>query len=119
MGDAEAARVAHNDAAFREANEQVRTTALAVGFTADVPFLCECATETCTTIVRLPLSEYARIRSNPRHFVHAQGHVEPDEEHSRVIEDHGAWLIVEKVGEAGEIAEELDAQASEPGLDAA
>ena len=70
-------------------------------------------------ILALPLSAYARIRSNPRHFVHAQGHVEPDDEHARVIEDHGAWVIVEKVGLAGEIAEELDAQASQSGLDAA
>ena len=105
-----AERVAKNDAVFRRANEQIERAAE----TYDVepaPFLCECADERCTEIVRLTLEEYEAVRSHPRRFLHAPGH-ESSGEHVRVVANRGNYLVVEKVGKAGEIAEELDTRLS-------
>jgi len=66
--DATAERVAKNDAAFRAANERIEQRAAEAAI-ATVPFICECAEESCTAIVRLTLGEYEQIRANGRWFL--------------------------------------------------
>jgi hypothetical protein len=105
----DAERVAKNDAAFRSANEQIERAAA----TYDVepaPFLCECAEEQCTEIVHLTLEEYEDVRSNPRQFFNVPGHQVSGGEHVRVVANRGRYLVIEKVGKAGEIVEDLDAR---------
>src|SRR3954468_14706361 len=39
-----------------------------------IPFICECAEERCSELVRLTLEEYEQVRANPRWFINAPGH---------------------------------------------
>jgi hypothetical protein len=105
--DLEAVRVAKNDATFRNANEKIARAAEGTDVE-QVPFICECADERCTEIVRLTLAEYEHVRADGRRFMKAPGHEVNAVPHARVIERHDGYLVVEKVGEAAEIAEELD-----------
>ena len=60
-------RIARNDALFRDANERIGAFAAQHELREDdVPFICECADMGCHEIVRLPLNEYEKVRSNPR-----------------------------------------------------
>lgn len=103
-----AERIARNDDLFRTANEQIRGSAKQYGFDAPVPFICECAEPTCQEIVRVDLGAYERIRMNPRWFLNAPGHDEAAHGHAEVVSAEDGYVIVEKIGVAGEIAEELD-----------
>lgn len=106
-------RMADNQSAFRSANERIEASAEGMGLVGrPVPFICECSDPTCTEIVRLMLAEYEQIRSGPRRFFCAPGHQEPAvSAGAAVVVDNkegwgGSYVVVEKVGEAGEIAEE-------------
>jgi hypothetical protein len=105
--DETAERVARNDATFRDANEKIRAAAEGVEMER-IPFLCECADERCHALVRLSLDEYERVRSESTLFVNATGHQRAAGPHADVVEDRGDYVIVRKVGRAGEIVEELD-----------
>ena len=54
----------------------------------------------------MSLGEYEAVRSEPSHFAVAPGHEEPTVE--RVVGRTDRYLVVEKVGEAGDLAEEAD-----------
>ena len=100
------ARIAVNEAAFREVNEGI-----ARGHypgEADVPrgFRCECARLGCNTMLELSAREYERIRSNSRWFVLARGHELPEAE--KVVEQAAGYVVVEKIGQAGRLADESD-----------
>jgi hypothetical protein len=115
--DTVAERVGRNDATFREANEEIRTFAASIDVddTRQLPFLCECADLECTAVVRLTAEEYEAIRSNPRTFVNARGHEVNALGWARVVDERDRYTVVEKTGDAGEVAEELDPRASESG----
>jgi hypothetical protein len=108
MSDRTAGRVALNDATFREANEHIAERADVYGIDGLVPFICECAEESCTEVVRLTLDEYAHVRADGAHFLNVRGHVAAAQGHARVVEDRERYTVVEKVGRAGEIVRELD-----------
>jgi|ERR671912_2890349 hypothetical protein len=105
-----AERVARNDARFREANEQLQEAAESLGFEPDArtPYLCECADLGCTMVLQLTASEYERVRRNPVRFINAHGHERTAQGWARVVEEYEHYSVVEKVGEAAEIAAELD-----------
>ena len=105
--DQSAERVARNNDIFRRANEEIHEAAGTLGFDAPIPFLCECTNERCTEVVRLAAADYAEIRSHPRRFVAAPGHQPEADGHERVLERRDGYQTTEKVGKAGEIAEEL------------
>jgi hypothetical protein len=107
VNDPSAERVAQNNEVFRRANDQIRLAADAHGFDAPIPFLCECANQRCTAVVRLTPAAYAEIRSHPRHFVTAPGHQAHGDGHEQVVERADDYEKVEKVGEAGQIVEGL------------
>lgn len=111
-----AERVALNDAAFREANEQINDVAQSLDRAdADLlPFLCECADERCTDVLKLTAAEYEAVRREPTHFLNAHGHVRNGRPWARVVEEFDRYSVVEKVGEAAEIVEELDPRTREP-----
>lgn len=103
--DFTALRVAENQATFREANESIGQTAAELGVSRPIPFVCECAEEACRQIVLLPLDEYREVREHPRRFVNAPGHEVVSGPHGRVVEERLGYVIVEKEGLAGEVAE--------------
>jgi hypothetical protein len=111
--NATAERVATNDATFRDANEKIVPAARETEMER-VPFICECADLGCTEIVRLGLDEYAEIRANSRWFLSTPGHEGDAADHARVVRHGEGYVVVEKVGRAGEVAEELDARAGQP-----
>ena len=102
-----AERIAQNDHTFREANEQIRESAERYAFGAPVPFICECADPTCTEIIRVELDAYADVRTNARRFLNAPGHHVAAQGYAEVVETMDGYVIVEKVGRAGDVAEEL------------
>jgi hypothetical protein len=80
-----------------------------------VPFVCECADRGCSELVRLDLDEYEEIRANSRHFLSAPGHLAA-EGAAVVVAERDGYVIVEKVGHAGDIVEALDERRSEEDL---
>lgn len=113
--DTVAERVGRNDATFRKANEEIRAFAASIHVddARQLPFLCECADLECTAIVRLTAEEYEAIRSHPRTFVNVRGHERNALGWARVVDELDRYTVVEKIGDAGEVAEELDTRASE------
>ncbi|HEU5476281.1 MAG TPA: hypothetical protein VFU64_00435 [Gaiellaceae bacterium] len=105
-----AERAAENESIFRDANERVEgrlgELTLEEGRS---PFLCECEDLHCREMVRLTLGEYESVRSQPNHFVVADGHPFTN---GRVIRETKRFQVVEKMGRAGEVAEELDPRSS-------
>jgi hypothetical protein len=101
-----AERVARNNMTFREANEQIRAKADEYGPPMErLPFLCECAEESCTQIVSLTPDEYSRIRAEPIHFLNAVGHDSAGGPHVRVVDRRDRYVVVEKIGAARGVVE--------------
>ena len=101
----------HENDLFREANEGIREAAedhLEGG--EQVPFLCECADENCRELVQLTLAEYQSIRSDPRLFVNVAGHQASAHGWAEAIASRDGHVVVEKVGPAGDLAEELEGE---------
>jgi hypothetical protein len=106
--DPTAERVARNDAIFREANESISGAAREYGVETRVPFICECADPACTMIVQVELRDYERIRAHARWFLNAPGHYPAAQGYADVVDSRDGYDVVEKLGDAGELAEELD-----------
>ncbi len=98
-------RVASNEATFREVNESIASGRWP-GEEAAVAFRCECAQLGCDVMIDLPVGEYERVRANPRRFIVAVDHHAPEAE--TVVEASEGYLVVEKRGKAGRVAEETD-----------
>jgi hypothetical protein len=100
-------RAARNEALFREVNEHVQQLGERLGSDSHASeFLCECADETCIEKVSVPVDVYERVRSNPRQFLIRPGHERLEIEAIVIVSDE--YLIVEKRGQAGQIAENTD-----------
>ena len=106
MSPDQQARVGENEAILREVNEAVASAAATARVPQPIAFLCECATPTCAESVSLFREEYERVRSAPERFLVTPGHVQPEVE--RVVEQHHAYWVVEKYGEAAEAVEATD-----------
>jgi hypothetical protein len=105
-----AERIGRNDAIFRSANEGIRDFAEAEQIEEPVPFICECADLACHEIIRMTLREYREIRQEPRLFLNVPGHEASSQGWAQVIERHDRYVIVVKVGPAGEVAEQLEGE---------
>jgi hypothetical protein len=98
-------RAARNESLFREVNENIaRLEARHGATTAEPVFLCECANADCTDHLSVEPEVYARVREQPRQFLVLPSHEDPQLE--RVVERQRGYLIVEKIGVAGEVAEQ-------------
>jgi hypothetical protein len=64
--------------------------------TGRAPFICECSSSRCTSILQLTLEEFAQIRGQPGHFVVVPGHVVAD--FRRVVEETDRFAVLEKNG---------------------
>jgi hypothetical protein len=100
-----AERLARNEAVFRRVNERVD----AVGEQLDLDeelYVCECDRSDCTERIRMSRGDYERIRGEPRRFLVRPRHEDPTVE--RVVEERPEFVVVEKLGPAGELAEATD-----------
>jgi len=100
-------RAARNEAVFRRVNERVEEVNKAFEpILTDADFFCECADVECMEKIRMALPDYEALRAESTHFAVKPGHVAQETE--RVVEDRTGYVVVEKLGHAGERAEQLD-----------
>ena len=96
-------RAARNEAMFREVNESVRGVS---DPEASAEFVCECSREDCLAHIALTLEGYERVRADARAFLVVPGH--EDNATERAVGGGDGYLIVEKTGTAGRIADRTD-----------
>jgi hypothetical protein len=98
-------RAARNEALFREVNENIARLEERHGTTSSHPvYVCECADAACVEQIAIDDETYGRVRAEARFFFVRPGHQDPELE--RVVETHPDFLVVEKIGAAGEVAEQ-------------
>ncbi len=101
-------RAARNQSLFRIVNENMRELNEAFdAITETFVIACECADMGCVDTLTLKPEDYKAIRAEPRQFAVLPGHVYPDVE--RVVRESDSFVVVEKVAEAGALAEDLAA----------
>ena len=103
-------RVGHNEALFRQVNEQVEEVNDAFSkLTNAFTIVCECGDLGCIEQINVSPAMYKRTRDDSTHFLVKPGHQAQDVED--VIETHDDYVIVEKSPPAAhQIAEETDAR---------
>jgi hypothetical protein len=106
MNDELQRRLAANETVFREVNEGIERGQWPGEGDHPVRFRCECARLGCNLMLELTLAEYEQVRSHPRRFLMIDGHQVPELE--RVVQREPGYLVVQKLDEAGEKAEEAD-----------
>jgi hypothetical protein len=111
-----AERAARNQSTFRDANERIRDMADRVEAEDAAPFICECPRRECTSVTNLRLEEYEMVRERGNRFLVVPGHeitVVDGVEIARVASTHDRFTVMEKVGEAAVVAEQLDTRTAE------
>lgn len=93
-----------NESAFRAVNERLESISERLDLAPE--FVCECSDLRCAERLIVPLEEYERVRAHGDRFLVRPGHERPDVE--LVVDEGPGWVVVEKVGEAGELAAEAD-----------
>lgn len=106
MTEAREQRLAQNETLFRALNENIVGMATALGGDAPYEFICECSTTDCFERLSLTLAQYERVRQDGTHFLLAEGH--EDIEIEQVIATRDEYVVVEKDGVTGLVAEDED-----------
>src|ERR1700759_3036478 len=99
MDDSVERRIGLNEASFRRVNEAIVPGAPSDGTTR---FICECGRLGCTRLIELTRAEYEAVRAHPDRFVIVPGH--EIEEAEDVVESHERHSVVQKRGEASQVA---------------
>jgi predicted YcjX-like family ATPase len=103
--DSRPTRAAKNEAIYREVNERI--VELTDTFAAEgLEIVCECSHPDCVEIFQITVTEYVAVRSHGNRFAVIAGHEDLTVE--RVYDQNERFLIVEKIGEAGDVARALD-----------
>jgi hypothetical protein len=98
-------RRGRNEALFREVNERIAEAG--EGWDGDhLEFFCECADVACTAQIELSRTAYEEVRQNAATFVVLPNHVDASVE--RVASRRDGYVLVEKLGDAAEIAVQTD-----------
>ncbi len=98
---------AKNELMFREVNERIRNLA---SEEASLGILCECGSAECTATLEIDRKVYEQVRSKAREFVVLPGHEMLERE--RMVGQREGYLIVEKLGDHGAVAERFDPRSS-------
>jgi len=93
-------QAARNEDFFRTSNEIALEDSHTRGRKPD--FVCECSRPGCVARVPITLEEYEHVRARGNRFVVAPLHVDTSVE--VIVEQHGSYDIVEKIGAAGDEA---------------
>lgn len=101
--DAREERLARNEAMFRAVNREIEQAEEAAG-DGSLEVLCECGRQDCSGTIELSAADYERIHIERDRFVVLPGHATASIEH--VVEEADDYLVVDKFGEAEEIAEQ-------------
>jgi hypothetical protein len=97
-------RYVRNEWLFRDVNERIAEVNDKFEVEGETEFLCECGQQTCLETLLLTRAQYEAVRGKGRRFVVVPGH--EDGRVERVVERESGFLVVEKIGEAGEESEE-------------
>src|SRR5437763_15380623 len=95
--DVPEARIAGNVVFFRKAIDHIRNAAIRHEFSDRIPFLCECADERCTEIVRVSLADYEAVREHPERFLTAPDHHLAFADSVRRLEERDGYDVVERI----------------------
>ena len=106
MSETREERLALNEVLFRTVNENIAGLAAGLGGDDAYHFICECASAGCFERVSLHLGEYEAVRGHGSWFFLLPGH--EDIEIELVVETHDGYIVVEKDGLAGLVAEADD-----------
>jgi hypothetical protein len=104
-------RQAQNEALYRATNREIERASEALGGGAESEFevLCECGREGCRAVLSLTVGEYDSIHARRERFLVLPGHENPEIE--QVVERTERYYVVDKFGEAADIAREADPDA--------
>ena len=84
-------RIAHNEAAFRETNEQIDALNAAGAKLLELPIVSECGADDCVLVLTVDARKYDDVRAHPDRFLVKTGHEIPDVE--SVVEWHGEFVV--------------------------
>ena len=98
--------LAANEAVAREVNEGIERGHWPGEEHLPAAYKCECARIDCNRLIELTPTEYEAVRGHARCFLVAPGHEDPRVE--TVVERTPEYLVVEKRGAAGAVAEATD-----------
>lgn len=104
-------RLANNEVTFRTVNERSDEHAAKLGGLDAHEFICEYASSVCFDRIALTLEQYESVRGDGKRFFVAPGHEDVRFEH--VVESHETFLVVEKEGAAGVVADATDPRVGE------
>lgn len=97
MADGQAERIARNNVIFRDANEKIREKSIELEDPVEqIPFLCECPREDCSTIVRLTPAEYEAVRRERTHFFTTPGHEDAERPVGEVVARRERYVVIQK-----------------------
>jgi hypothetical protein len=100
-------QVAENEVRFRALNERLEEQAGTWhGREGQLSVVCECGDEDCTAGIQLSVQEYEAVRAVETQFVLIRGHERAEVED--VVDGAENWFVVQKRGEAAEIAAGTD-----------
>jgi hypothetical protein len=102
----QAERLGRNESLFREVNERIAELNHSFEVEGRAEFLCECSRGECKEPISISMDEYEAVRKEPTWFFVLPGH--EDGRVERIVTSDERYSIVEKIGGAGEEAEELD-----------
>lgn len=109
--DQRAARLARNEASYREVNEQIAGLDSLGPETASFGIVCECGSVDCVSMLTVTRAEYESARSESDQFLIEPGH--ETEEIERVVERHRGYDVVDKkAGVPQRVTEETDPRGS-------
>jgi hypothetical protein len=99
------ARIAKNETVLRATNREMERADQAEGATLGQPIdvLCECGRQGCSGVIEMTVVDYDAVHSQADRFVVLRGHENTGIE--KVVEERAGYLVVDKIGEAEDIAE--------------
>lgn len=97
-------RIAKNETMFRAANRELADQEEGGRADQRIEVLCECGRQGCSGVITLTVADYDRVHAQDDRFVVVPGHESTQIE--GVVEEGDGYLVVDKFGEAEDIAEE-------------
>jgi hypothetical protein len=106
MSDERTRRIGHNEALYRQVNEQIQEVSKGAWAVKDeFRIICECGVLECMQQIPVDLAVYERTREDPNRFIVVPGHELEDVE--TIVEPHEGYVVIEKIPpEARRLAED-------------
>jgi hypothetical protein len=95
-------RATKNQTSFRDVNERILRLSASAPWN-EIEFECECPDIRCTTLISMTRQEYRSAHPGQRYFVLLPDHEVDVTE--RTVERTERYLVIEKLGDAGDFAE--------------